>query len=115
MEPALGPMVNSRKVKVAAAFAVIFFLVFAGMRIALLDRSPGPKPKPRAVLNLCVQKQASASNCSDTFPLHAIDGEFHHHNLNEPIGRLVALTGLLAAHTESPCTPTLPGRSPPSC
>ncbi|MBJ6800465.1 hypothetical protein [Geomonas propionica] len=108
-------MVNSRKLHVAAAFAVIFFLVFAGMRIALLDRSPRPKPKPRAVLNLSVQKAQSASNCSDAFPLHAVDGEFHRHNLNAPAGRFYALTRLVAAHTESPCTKTLHGRSPPSC
>ncbi|MBJ6750428.1 hypothetical protein [Geomonas anaerohicana] len=108
-------MVNSKKVKVAAAYAVIFFLVFAGMRIALLDRSPGPKPKPRAVLNLTVQKQASASNCSDACPVHAIDGEFHHHCLSEPVPDFTAFTRLVAAHSEGPYTATLPGRSPPAC
>ncbi|QWV94353.1 hypothetical protein KP004_03975 [Geomonas oryzisoli] len=110
-------MVNSRKVQVAAAFAVIFFLVFAGMRIALLDRSPGPKPKPRAVLNLSVQKEASASssNCNNACPVHAIDCEFQRRCPNLPAGHRVVWTGLVAAGTESPYTPTLPGRSPPSC
>ncbi|GFO65408.1 hypothetical protein M1B72_16750 [Geomonas paludis] len=109
-------MVNSRKVQVAAAFAVIFFLVFAGMRIALLDRSPGPKPKPRAVLNQCVQKEASASkaDCSNACPVHAIDGEFQHHCLNLPAGHLVTFNRLAAADTVPPYPPTLPGRSPPS-
>lgn len=108
-------MVNSRNVKAAAAFAVMFFLVFAGMRIALLDRSPRPKPKPRAVLNLCVKKAPAASNCSETFPVHAIDCELRSHSLCEPLRHVVASLRLLAAHIAVPDTQTLHGRSPPSC
>lgn len=108
-------MVNSRNIKAAAAFAVMFFLVFAGMRIALLDRSPRPKPKPRAVLNLCVKKAASTTNCSETAPVHDIDGESHSHCGEEPLRRIFASTRLLAAHPASPENQTLHGRSPPYC
>lgn len=42
-----------------AAFAVIFFLTFLGMRITFLDPSPKPKPRPRAVLKNYVKSNVS--------------------------------------------------------
>lgn len=44
-------------------FVGAFFLTSAGLRIPLLDKTPGPKPKPRAVLNL-FSKTASCSEIS---------------------------------------------------
>lgn len=110
-------MVNSRTVKTAAALAVMFFLIFAGMRISLLDRSPKPKPKPkpRAVLNLS-GKQASSVSSYETFPVQSIDSEPRPHHVSDPlwIATLVC-TLFLAAHVVNPEIQTPHGRAPPRC
>lgn len=109
-------MVKSRMVKTAAACAVMFFLIFAGMRIALLDRVPGPKPKPRAVLNLCGKKAPSAAICSETVPAHSLDAEILSFGCCKTAWHAtVASTAFLAPHLVDPELHSLHGRSPPSC
>lgn len=115
-ESGLTFMVNSRMVKTAAACAVMFFLIFVGMRIALLDPSPGPKPKPRAVLNLCGKKAPCIASCNETVPVHSIDAEFLSFRCCKTVwNTTVASTCFLALHLVDPELHTFHGRSPPSC
>lgn len=94
----------------------MFFLVFAGMRIALLDRAPGPKPKPRAVLNLCGKKTPGAVHCSETVPVHSIDAELLSFGCCKTVWNMtIASTGFQAPHLADPELHSLHGRSPPSC
>lgn len=109
-------MVNSRVVKTAAACAVMFFLVFAGMRVALLDRSPRPKPKPRAVLNLCGKKAPSAAHCCETVLVYSLDAEFPSFACCKTVwNSTLTSIGFLAPHPVDPDLLSLHGRSPPSC
>lgn len=109
-------MVNSRILKTAAAFAVMFFLIFAGMRITLLDRAPGPKPKPRAILNLCGTKALCAADLSDTAPVHSFYAEFLSFGCCKTVwNTAVAYTLFLAHHPADPEMHSFHGRSPPSC
>uniref|UniRef100_C6E1T5 Uncharacterized protein n=1 Tax=Geobacter sp. (strain M21) TaxID=443144 RepID=C6E1T5_GEOSM len=109
-------MVNNKVVKTAAACAVMLFLVFAGMRVALLDRSFRPKPKPRAVLNLCGKKAPSAAHCYETVPVYSLDAEFPSFACCKTVWiSTVTSTGFLALHPVDPELLSLHGRSPPSC
>ena len=93
----------------------MFFLIFAGMRISLLERSPKPKPKPRAVLNLSGKQVSSASNC-EIFPVQSIDSEHRPHHANDPVWiATFVCTLFLAAHLVHPEIHTPHGRSPPRC
>lgn len=66
-------MIKHRIFITATTVAVIFFLTFLGMRLAFLDKSSKPKPKPRAVLNLSA-KSASSTACSlKHIPVPAFD------------------------------------------
>ncbi len=109
-------MVNSRIIKTAAAAAVMLFLVFAGMRIALLDPNPGPKPKPRAVLNLCGTKAPSTADHSGTAPVHSLDAELPSLGCCKTVwNTTVASTQYLAPHLADPVRYPFHGRSPPFC
>ena len=45
-------MLHNRKIQFCLFLAVVFFLIFQGMRIPLTEPGPKPKPRPRAVLKL---------------------------------------------------------------
>jgi hypothetical protein len=57
-------MIRNRLFIATNTFIVIFFLTFLGMRISLLDKTPRPKSKPRAVINSVVKSAQTTTNSS---------------------------------------------------
>lgn len=105
-------MIRHRSMTIAVTAFAVFFLVFLGMRIALLEQHSKPKSRPRAVLKQLSKTPVCSIKTDDQKhqPIHFV--------LIEAVTPIV-VQGLLAL-TSSPSnfhislSETLRSRAPPS-
>lgn len=67
-------MIRHRSISIAVTAFAVFFLVFLGMRIALLEQHSKPKSRPRAVLKQLSKTPASSIKTDDQKhqPIHFV-------------------------------------------
>jgi len=109
-------MAINRSIINASALLVVFSLLFLGMHIPLLDNSPKPKPRTKAVLNLFAKTAstpAAATKLDNAPPAFFL---YESHADQIPLGYVVDICKTPVA--SSPAAPSLRlpnGRSPPRC